>query len=281
MSPFPQQAQAMPLDRNRFGGFTLIELLVVIAIVAILAGMLLPALSKAKGKAQSAGCRNNLKQLQLGWHMYAGDNNDVVVRTTARAVGGVQQDVAPSWVLGNAQRDSSPTNIQSGKLFTYVPALGSYLCPADKARTEGNNPAPRLRSYSISAFLNPDYVGRSGSWSVSSAPGYNLEKASSIAAPTDMFVFIEDDSDSIDDGLFETDFKATDPSWWELPTDRHNPGGNFAMADGHVEPRRWMWPKKFLSYHQSVVNCSGNADLDDLRWVQRLLPATRVGRYPE
>ena len=184
----------------RSQGFTLVELLVVIATIAILAGLLLPALARAKTKAQSIGCVNNLKQLQLGWHMYAQDNNDTCVRITSRN----GRDVTPSWILGNGQLDSSPTNIESGLLFTYAPALGTYLCPADKALTKGGTPAPQVRSYSISAYLDHDYVGKSGSWNPVTAVGIDLGKTSSIAAPAGMFVFAEDHPDSIDDGGFET-----------------------------------------------------------------------------
>ena len=123
-------------------GFTLIDLLVVIAIIAILAGMLLPALGKAKAKAQGIACVNSLRQLQLAWQMYADDHGDVMPSSSA-------------WVKGDATTATSLTNLQAGVLYRYVGAVGSYRCPADRPLTTGREKKPRLWSYAISGQLNP------------------------------------------------------------------------------------------------------------------------------
>src|SRR5437667_9178115 len=145
-------------SRNRWckTGFTLIELLVVIAIIAILASLLLPALAKARTKAQAVGCLNNLGQLTLCWLMYADDNVDslppnVALNTLGSGVGTrvgwTTRD--PSWVQGNAFTDTALTNIENGMLFPYNRSVGIYKCPADKSTVRDQGMLPRTRSVSL------------------------------------------------------------------------------------------------------------------------------------
>jgi prepilin-type N-terminal cleavage/methylation domain-containing protein len=119
------------------GAFTLIELLVVIAIIAVLAGMLLPALSGAKSKGQAIVCLNNLSQLQKAWLMYTDDNADRMPLTLLDNGPAPHYRALPgSWVLGNSFVDVSPTNLQAGTLFPYFPAVGAFRCPSYKTLTD-------------------------------------------------------------------------------------------------------------------------------------------------
>ena len=229
--------------------FTLIELLVVIAIIAILAALLLPALGKAKLKAQQAGCLSNYRQLQLCWQMYIDDTADAIPPNTAfntRGSGlGARDDWIVSgdaWLLGNAWTDTTLTNIQQGLLFTYNKSAGIYKCPADRSTARELGRIPRTRSVSMNMYLNvrPDPTD----------PDYQRcwHKLAQIRnpSPTKALVFVDEHEKSIQQSAFGINapnqwwlFGTGLWTWISFPATRHNNGCTCSFADGHVEPWRW------------------------------------------
>jgi prepilin-type N-terminal cleavage/methylation domain-containing protein/prepilin-type processing-associated H-X9-DG protein len=228
-------------------GFTLIELLVVIAIIAILAAMLLPALAKAKAKAQATSCLNNTKQLQLAVEMYCGDNKDAFPNNDTGPTGG---DAGPNaWIQGDVQAlGASPTaylnNIKTGVLYDYNKSTDIYRCPASHAYLNqtvfGTTiQTPHNRSYSISVQLNC-VQGKNDAYTRMAT------KSSSVHRTSSVFVFAEENQIGIDNGALGTASLAS-PYYWNPPTDRHN-GAMFSFVDGHAE--FWKWTGGLVSVNQ-------------------------------
>jgi prepilin-type processing-associated H-X9-DG protein len=232
----------------------LIELLVVIAIIAILASLLLPALSRAKVRALSAVCLNNLRQLQICWHLYATDHDDRLVPNDY-VYDVLTQDpihLGRSWCGGNTRLDTTPTNIQQGLLFPYNQSTQIYVCPADKSHVETPDgellPIRRTRSYNMSMSINgePELLF----W----IPSFQKLSHISNPAPSDLFVFIDVHEDSILDSLFGIPLPGSslDGNWFDIPANRHGQAANLSFADGHVEHWRWRVPKQFREQLQAV-----------------------------
>ena len=224
-------------DRNSTGrGFTLIELLVVIAIIAILAGLLLPGLGRAKGKALQITCLNNYRQLQLCWHMYVDDYQDALP-PNATTTGGSRSafNATPNtWIRGNAWTDTTSSNIENGVLFAYNRSIRIYKCPSDKSTVRDEGRTPRFRSVSMNMYMNhiPHAEDRS-CWH-----SYSQIKEPS---PAKAFVFIDEHENSIDNSRFAL-AGHDDWYWIVFPATRHNNGCVLSFADGHSELWRWLEP---------------------------------------
>jgi prepilin-type N-terminal cleavage/methylation domain-containing protein/prepilin-type processing-associated H-X9-DG protein len=219
---------------RRGQGFTLIELLVVIAIIAILAGMLLPALSQAKAKATGIKCLNNEKQLTLAWLMYAHDNNDRLVSNFLNTTN--------AWIGGNVSALPGATNrldVQNGRLFPFNGSFEIYQCPSDIVAgfRVGSRKVIRVRSYSMNGqmggdptitFVNPG------------APPKSSLGAVIRPDPVNAMVFVDEDAASIDDGYFAVQAAPPRWTWQNTAASRHGNGGILSFADGHAENWRWI-----------------------------------------
>jgi prepilin-type N-terminal cleavage/methylation domain-containing protein len=254
-------------------GFTLIELLVVIAIIAILAALLLPALSRSKRHALNVACLNNQKQLTLCWLMYSNDHNDrmppnnsVYDISTGQPIPGL--DLSQTWCPGNTRLDTNTANIEKGYLFTYNRSAAIYRCPADRSFVELGPgvtlPIPRTRSYNMSQSINGISGPIAGVHSLWWIPSY--QRLSEIKNPAEIFVFIDVHEDGILDALFgipppESSWEGI---WFDLPANRHNQGCSLSFADGRSERWKWVAPKIFRELGQTV----SAEELPDYRRVQ-------------
>jgi prepilin-type N-terminal cleavage/methylation domain-containing protein/prepilin-type processing-associated H-X9-DG protein len=259
--------------RQSATGFTLIELLVVIAIIAILASMLLPALTRAKAKAKAISCMNGQRQLALAWRLYTVENQGRVPFATENHYASATR--AATWVTGKMDWDTQ-ADLLNSPLQSYG-ARNSQIwrCPSDESFVYVNGRKfPRLRSRAINL-----YVGGYGGLRSEGMNNCRLYlKDSDMVAPGDseLMVFADVREDSIDWGNFGvnmTGYSPNDPTlfgFWDLPASYHNNGASFTFADGHTESKRWRHPDTTPAIvRQGEINDSfSSPNNPDIAWLQ-------------
>lgn len=255
-------------------GFTLLELLVTVAVIGILAALMVPSLNRAKGSAQGAQCASNLRQLILGWHMYADDSNG---QLPCNADGQDGLGVFTNWVAGTMSRAADATNTAllvdpaQSALARYISTPASYKCPGDHSRF--------VRSVSMNCRINPTRIHGTPAFTAGGNARYlDFRRLGQIAQPADIFIILDERSDSINDGYFGVDMSNTgtrdgsgpsNPYWLiDYPASYHNGAAEIVFADGHAAPHRWLEPTTLVPLGKAHPGSHTSPTDRDVQWLQ-------------
>ncbi len=269
-------AQTNWIDHSSRGakrGFTLIELLVVIAIIAILAGMLLPSLAKAKSKSQGIKCMNNGKQMMLAWRLYAEDFDGLLVKSLDDATA---PENAKRVLLVAGSASDNPTNtVDKSPLMVYMGhSREVWKCPADRTtRVEAGKKVPRVRSQSMSQVF--DY----GGW-LPASQYMTYGRLDHIQIPTKTWVMIDEHPDSINDAACAVQIvlpTATSGNIIDFPAAYHNGAAGLSFADGHSELHQWKGSKikTFGRGSNTGLNVPAGDSLNDAKWWSEVTTVAR------
>jgi prepilin-type N-terminal cleavage/methylation domain-containing protein/prepilin-type processing-associated H-X9-DG protein len=282
------RAGAFTFRGGAASAFTLIEMMVVLVIIGLLAGLVLPTLSRAVGKARTIACLNNKRQLQLAWLVYPGDHNDRLVPHGLNIPAPPQPELGLWWAQGFMNYDGGNSentntlllvNSDYAQLGPYTKNPAIYKCPEDKSqvRTGRSKFEPRVRSVSMNGF-----IGSIAQCGTDDMRAIGVQRLSAIQAPSELFVFIDEHPDSLDFVSFWVSdwgvgrsgpgtFWHTGLAMVSYPSPLHRGGATLSFADGHVELRVWKDERTRppVSYAKRLPGGVSSPGNEDILWLQK------------